>query len=404
MKNGSVSMGWLCLPPFAAFAVGAGISFIQSAIMMGAGVHNVGDIWFEADTSRVYYNLIRYGSDHHRTSVHPLITLFLSTPALFLRTVGLGPDLAVRVMMAMGAGLLASSFFILCRVITTRNLDAAIYAALLCASASFLFFAGVTELYLWGSWTILLAILSTCVPEPYKPMALIAGSIASFSITVTNWMAGLAATLLAAGWKDAAKYSIVAFAIAAALAAVQSNVYPRTGPFLKVLGESQYATIDIVPRITNAPKSFLLDPIVLSGVRAPHANDRTPKAIHPEESLNLAIDSRTLAMVLWTSLLVMLAACSISNWSREFKSNIAILIAIILAGQVILHIFYGEIVFLYSAHFVPLLIAGVAFTSRTLWRIPALAVASLLVPVAAVSNLSTLREAVRLLVALMPPA
>lgn len=403
MRQDLVLTTRLCVACVSAFTIGAAISFGLSGILTNAGIHRVQDIWFEADTARVYYNLIDFWGHHYRTSVHPLTSLLLSTPTLALRVVGLTPVMAARVVMAVGAGLLTSTFFVLCQVITGRFLDATVYTGLLLASASFLFFAGVTELYVWGSATILLAILSLSVPEPYRPVALIVGSIASFSITITNWMAGLAASVLAAGWKDAVKYTVLALGIGAALAGLQSNIY-RTGPFLQLLGERQYATIDVKQRLADAPKSFLLDPIVLSGIRAPGTDDRSQKAIAPGENINWAADVRSLAMVLWILLAAMAAVGSIGRYMKGAVSKTASLIFVMITGQITLHTFYGEIPFLYSAHFVPLLIAATAFTSRTQWRMPALVVAGVLVPLAAIGNYLTLREAVRLLVSLSPPA
>jgi hypothetical protein len=403
MRQDLVLTTRLCIAFVSAFIIGAAISFGLSGILTNAGIHRVQDIWFEADTARVYYNLIDFWGYHYRTSVHPLTSLLLSTPTLALRVVGLTPVMAARVMMAVGAGLLTSTFFVLCQVITGRLFDATIYTGLLLASASFLFFAGVTELYVWGSATILLAILSLSVPEPYRPVALIVGSVASFSITITNWMAGLAASVLAAGWKDAVKYTVVALGIGAALAGLQSNIY-RTGPFLQLLGERQYATIDIKQRISDAPKSFLLDPIVLSGIRVPAPEDRSQKAIVPDDRLNWVADGRSLAMALWMLLAAMAMAGSIGRLMKGAVSKTASLIFVVMAGQITLHTLYGEIPLLYSAHFVPLLIAAAAFTSRTQWRTPALIVASALVPLAAIGNYSTLREAARLLASLAPPA
>ncbi len=117
------------------FLTGIAISLSISGTLTAANIHRIQDLWFDADTQRVFDNLTDRYSDHYRTSVHPLASLLLSTPTIILKNLGLPPELAARLVLALGAGLLAATFFYLCNWITGRTIDALVYTLLLMSSA-----------------------------------------------------------------------------------------------------------------------------------------------------------------------------------------------------------------------------------------------------------------------------
>jgi len=69
----------------------------------------------------------------------------------------------------------------------------------------------------------------------------------------------------------------------------------------------------------------------------------------------------------------------------------------LIAGQLILHLFYGDDgFFLYSLHFAPLLILLASFSSATKWRMPCLA-GAVLVGLAAWDNIAGIPLTIQLI-------
>jgi hypothetical protein len=381
----------LCLVFLAAMA----ISFSISGTLTAANIHRTQDLWFDADTQRVFDNLTYRFSDHYRTSVHPLASLLISTPTIILESLGWPAESAARLAMAMGAGLLAVTFFYLCNWVTERALDALVYTLLLLSSASFLCFATVFELYGWGAFSILAALASATVGGRYKGLALVIGSAVSLSFTVTNWMAGLAAAYFSVPLRRAALYSALAFAGVAALSAVQSNLYPTSGKFLFLGEEQRYTKIDFREKLQAAPKAFFLDPIVLPGVvsKISPMGKTILTAARPDGVANPILSA---ASILWICLAT---AGALAAWNAESRLRpIATIVTVLIAGQLLLHLFYGDDgFFLYSLHFAPLLILLASFSSATKWRMPCLAGTLALVGLAAWNNLAGLKLAIQLL-------
>jgi hypothetical protein len=385
------------LLPFV-FLTGIAISLSISGTLTAANIHLMQDLWFDADTQRVFDNLTDRYSDHYRTSVHPLASLLLSTPTIILKNLGFSPELAARFILAIGAGLLAATFFYLCNWVTGRAFDALVYTLLLMTSASFLCFGTVFELYAWGSFSILAALSSATVTGRYKGAALVIGSAVSLSITVTNWMAGLAATYLSVPIKRAALYSALAFATVAAFTAVQSNLYPTSGKFLYFKEEQNYTKIDIRQKLQATPKAFFLDPIIFPGVvvKISEKGKTILTAERPDGQANPVL---SVAALIWICLGVAGALAAWTAWrSQGSLHQMATLVTGVTAGQLALHMFYGDDgFFLYSLHFAPLLILLASFSSATKWRIPSLAGAVVLVGLTAWNNIAGIKLAIQLI-------
>jgi hypothetical protein len=377
------------------FLAAIGISFSISGALTAANIHRTQDLWFDADTQRVFDNLTYRFSNHYRTSVHPLTSLLISTPTIILESLGCSAELAARLTIAVGAGLLAITFFYLCAWVTGRAIDAAVYTSLLMSSASFLCFATVFELYAWGAFSILAALVSATIEGRYKGAALVIGSAVSLSFTVTNWMAGLAAVYFSVPIRRAALYAALGFAAVAALSAVQSNLYPTSGKFLFFEEEQKYTKIDIREKLQAAPKAFFLDPIILPGVvsKISPAGKTILTAEHADGVTNPILK---FAALIWICLA---STGAVAAWNSHGRlRHMATLVTILIAGQLTLHLFYGDDgFFLYSLHFAPLLILLASFSSSTKWRMPCLAGAVVLVGLAAWNNLAGIKMAIQLL-------
>lgn len=101
-----------------------------------------------------------------------------------------------------------------------------------------------------------------------------------------------------------------------------------------------------------------------------------------------------MANVLWLGLTCIGAAALFLV--SELK-NARIVIGAVIGGQIALHLVYGGETFLYSLHFLPLLVIVGAFGTRTRWRTVSLTIAGLLVPLLLLNNFGQFGAALHLL-------
>lgn len=377
------------------FTMAAAIGYILLDNLLHLHVQSESNLnlWFEADASRVFSNLIDRNSNHYRTSVHPLASLFLSTPTIALIKLGVPADTAARLVVASGAGTLATCFFLTSRRLLARTLDALIFTALLLSTTSFLFFASAFELYAWGGATILLVLLAAAHNGRHKAAGLVVTSALSLGLTVTNWMAGVAAAVTRFGLCHGIHFTVLAFALVAALAVVQTNLYPTTGRFLSVTEERHYVELDLARRVVDAPRAFFVGAVVLDrmGETADFLGNPYVTERRGETSLGIVGGA---AVALWLALCMAGACAAWSAWHGVgVRRRLGQLTSLIVAGQLLLHLVYGEETVLYSPHYVPLLVLLSSFAARTRWRRVVLATAATTAVLAAWHNVHQLEEA-----------
>ncbi|MDR4474247.1 MAG: hypothetical protein MRJ92_16895, partial [Nitrospira sp.] len=156
------------------------------------------EFWFEADTIREVSNMISTTDDHSRTSVHPLFSLLAFTPVFLVKHLFGIPALeAVLSVTGLLGGLWSGTLYLMLRLMGCRTLDAGLFTLLSLSSASAIFWLPVPNSYTWGSWTIMVALIVLLVAEQRRlgATAYIVASALTLSITVTNWMSGLLATV-----------------------------------------------------------------------------------------------------------------------------------------------------------------------------------------------------------------
>ncbi|WP_309645865.1 hypothetical protein [Phenylobacterium sp.] len=335
------------------------------------------DVWFEADMPRIAGTLTDFSSpDHNRTSVHPLTSLLLGTPFIVLHALGVDVETICTAFVACGAFAFCVVMFATLRVVGLRRVDSAMVVALACTSAGGLHWLSVPENYALGAASLLVPILWLAAPRgefdrSFGPLQ----SALSMSITVTNWMAGLAAALVALGVRKGVKVSVLGFLIVALLTPLQSAIYPTAGRFLGFRGEMQYSVVG-----SERPPPAMLGRIVGITDHALIAPDHTivaqDRAVAP-----LTISYQTTQIALHPAAIVarlgwvaLLAMGIYAAFRGRVSAQVATVTALVLAGNILLHLVYGEEVFLYALHFVSLysLIAGWACLASRRAAIPLL--------------------------------
>ncbi len=369
----------------AIFLVYQGSRLINAAILDRQAF----DVWFDADLYRVFSNMTDRGSDHYRTRVHPIFSLIAFPPVrLLAQGLDLGPVAAVRAVIAIVAALWSAALFTLLRLLGCRRTDAVLFSLLANVSAAAVFWFIVPETYQFGSLSILLALGFVALTEyrQFSSLWYIGISALTLSVTTTNWMAGILLTAVSFSKKKALQVTINAFCLVVLLWGVQKAIFSSAEFFLGVKEEKKYiAPFDPAGPI-HAFKSFVAHTIVMPSIDVTENMRKVSR--WPMLSIQASVPGSgsawgAIAVVAWTALL------GLGIWgffAYRRHTRLRIVLALTLLGQLLLHAVYGTETFLYSLHFLPLLILLAAFSTFTRARPVALLLTAILVVTAGTNN------------------
>jgi hypothetical protein len=369
------------------------------------------DLWFDADISRVFDNMVSRHSNYKRSDVHPLFGLLAFPPVYLLRNVfGLSDLLSVRIVLAGVAGLWTGLFFVLLTRLGLRYLDACLFTLLAIASASAMFWLVVPETIPLGSLTMLLAVaLAAEAGRRQVAWGWTAGvNVLTLGVTVTNWMAGVLAALAVHAREHWASIFMVTISVVALLTSLSVLLFPEATLF----GISRRHLVEepnfVLNRELGGPVqvvgSFLFHSLVMPEIRVfnPDFDWLHWKKLSVQFSpIGSGSAAGPVAAVAWVGLLGLGAW---GFWRAENLGPLRMVLAGTILGQLLFHLVFGRETFLYSLHFLPLLVLLAAFAVTTPYRKFALALAIGLLPLLVVNNSLQFRRALDLLEAHRPPA
>src|SRR3954464_7363078 len=378
------------------FALGIGVTIWGVQRSMDARFFNLpagNDVWFEADLPTVADTVLHRWSTQSRNARHPLFPLLATGTAYALRGARLGDRAILALLSSLAGAAWVALFYVIARLLTGRRLDAVLFTILVCSTSAAMFFLIVPETYTMGSVTLLVP-LALCAIDAERRRSegwYVAASAVSLSITSTNSMSGIAAAAARWPWRRALQITANAVGCVGVVWVVQRILFP-TAPFF--FGYSNEARF-VLPAASGGPgpvaRALLFHTIVM-----PHI------AIIPEPKWGWVMSVQhsaiassgawgALATILWAALIVV---TSIGIATSRRHRHVRIVLFTTLAGQVLLHLIYGEETFLYSMHLAPLLVlAAAAGTASSAWRRAILALVVLLTFAAAVNNFSQLGAA-----------
>lgn len=370
----------------AAFAVVFGASWGMQARMNPLLLtERMSSMWFEADLWRVYANLTDRQSNHYRLAVHPLFSLALHPLAHFLEDgLRLARPQAVWTLVAGAAGLCAAGLFLVLRQIGCRRLDGLLFTALWAVSSAGLFWMVVPETYLFGAASILWAflLLARALRRPVAERWFVLCGLATAGMTVTNWLAGLAAAGAALSWWRALRVALLTVGLLLPLMALQSRLF-YGAPRLPVSTEE--FDFMFVARPATVVQAFFFH-----GVLMPELTEATIQKLPGARKLSVqaarlgsASKWGVVGTVAWLGLL---GLGGVGLWAGPAPLRFRAVLGLCLAGQLGLHLLYGDETFLYACHYAPLLVLAAALSSLTRWRPWARAAVIVLIPCAAMNN------------------
>jgi hypothetical protein len=178
-------------------------------------------------------------------------------------------------------------------------------------------------------------------------------------------MAGILLASTKFPWRRALQVTVNAFCLIVLLSAAQKLVFPNAGFFLETGRVVELKSRFLFHPHAGGPipitQSFFLHSMVVPEIVT--RSDAGP-ALRMVTQMSLPGTGSMLgpvAVVLWIGLL------GLGIWSfvstRGVQTHLKKVVGLTLLGQLVLHLAYGDETFLYSLHFVPLLLTLSAFTS-----------------------------------------
>jgi hypothetical protein len=348
------------------------------------------DAYFGSDLPLTYQEMVAPTPASTREARHPLYSLLMISFTIPLHRLG-GVSLltASRVALAANALVWVCLLFLLARTLTERVLDSALLVLLALSCASAVFWLPMPETFPMGSTTILVPLALLCLPGLGGNYVLhVAGQVLSVSMTLTNWMSGLIVSCLGLNLRKTLAAALHALAIVYLLSCVQSKVLSRPNGFARSMGQVVVFK-DSLP--TRRPLPGVLTDFFLTSLSPAQLQYRVipkgepwPKNDLPSiDVLNRSgpvlktirpwgVAGRWCSILAWLTWSALLASgfCASLRYGRQSFLLRAILLCV--AGQLILHCFYGHETFLFSMHWCPLLVLMTGSVLRTRWRPAAL--------------------------------
>ena len=326
--------------------------------------------YFEADVARVYNNMADRYSNHYRTKVHPLFSLIAATPVLIAKkALRIPPYYSIKIYIAVIASFWIISIYIFLRLIGCQKFDAFLLSLLSIISSASIFFLAVPETYSFGSLSIILSFIILRLSD-FRNLShwwFTGTSALTLSFTITNWMAGIFVTFSNFKMKRAAQITVNAFVIVILLWSVQKFIFPSSEFFIGYKEEQKYILNEESGGILKIASSFLFHSMVMPKIQIVDKYNRPNWPIMFTQKSLPGSGSRwgLLSVITWGILLVF------GLWKfikyRTFI-RIRIVIGLTIIFQFILHLIYGDETFLYSLHFLPLLVLLVSFATLTTAR------------------------------------
>lgn len=399
-ENSNESRFLKTLRPYLADIIAIAVSIVAAAVATYIGATLIGDkvldlklfpdTWFDSDVA-AYFAWLENRTHylHVRTYKHPLFSLILCLPVYALNQLGLDLIVATRCYMALISGLWLGALYLLLRLLGCRRFDALLFGSLGATSAAAMFWFIVPESYPFGSLSFIVAAILTVLAQgrslPF--WAYVATNLFTLSITVTNWMAGILATILVHSKKQALRIFGWSLGILIGLAAIQKLIFPTAAfpPFIPKRGELSYLFSSESGGSFRIIQSLFAHTLVMPKIQIiPHPRTGDLMMVTQFSSPGSGSVWGAIAVGVWLALL----ALGIWAFFRlKIHIKFRIFLGLLLLAQLSLHLVYtGRETFLYSLHFVPFFIVLAALSTLTRARLWCLGLASVLLVCLVLNN------------------
>lgn len=351
------------------------------------------NVYFQGDLPRVYENMTdRMSPGHYRVKVHPLISLQTFPPTFFLKKLGMGSFTAVRTVIALIAAIWGLCLYVLIRLIGCSRLIAVIFTILGFSCASAIFWLSVPESYGLGSISIMIALCFAALTNKkmFSDWSYIIVSAVTLSVTITNWMCGIFVTLINKPIKQAINITLISLSIVTIFWGLQKRFFPEAIFFIGDNEETSFLFYPTIERMLSVVNTFFFHPIMAPSINILGDNGEGWNIISFQKSVP-GYDS----ILSFAGTAIWLSIFAIGLWalfSKKENSVFHISLGLTIIGQLLLHLVYGEETFLYSLHFLPLLLALAALGTLTKLRGLVILLVLILIPISATNNWQKFQE------------
>jgi hypothetical protein len=346
----------------------------------GHAFYESDDLWFESDTLNHESSMVSRQSPDIVNSKHPLFALLTLPPTTLLTSLGVPRLEAVQAVLAAAAAAWMAVYFVLLRLIGCGLVDAAIFSLLAKGSAASMFLGAVPEAFNFGSITILAPLLLVALDRERRigRAWYIAASVFSATMSISNWLAGLLATLARWPRRHARDITLRAAGVLAGLLIVQKLVVPHAPVGVHVW--RTYIMSEAAGSFSDKTRALLVHSMVMPEIQRTSKVDVVTRRPTPLLSVQRArIGSGApwalAASILWMALLAAAALVALGGGAGGMVPAIAWMLV---GAQLALHLVYGDETFLFSFHTVPLLVLLVASAGRGSRRMAFTAAAAVL--------------------------
>jgi hypothetical protein len=330
------------------------------------------DVFFDGDVAPAFDALTNLDADHSNKSVHPLLPSFVYLLAFPSHLLGLNDIVSARTIISVIAAYTISIFFIILRLLSYSRLDASLFSMLAATTAAAQFWFAVPEHFGLGAATMLsaLCLVAVAVHHQVPLFWYLVVNLITLGVTVTNWTAGITATIATQSWQKAVRIFILTLVIFAGLASIQKIFFPSAALRAIIGTGSQMNFVSFPPTDPFARcRAFFFHSVVMPAigtVKNWNLSSDWPYLMTVRHSL---VGSGSVygiaATAAWGALL------GLGTWaffSIDRYPQLRFTLGLTLLGQFVLHTFHGQETFLYSLHYALLLVMVASLVTLTKMR------------------------------------
>lgn len=321
------------------------------------------DLWFDSDPARTVSNIVaRYSTFHNRSHLHPVYSLLFATPFVTIsKLFGLPTSTVTMLYVGLQSALYAGAAYLAMRAFGLLCLDAILGVLLIYSTAACMYWIGFPETFAFGAATMLASVIWIAGPPAIRNHVTgVAQNFLSGSVLITNWAAGVVASLVSdwpkLRWDQVYTQTRDALALMSVLVVVQHLLFPFSGSFLSIWHEI-FRAVD--PDTVKPSKLQLLLEIITHTLVAPNAAIRT--GVRDIPGWGVLITTAQGQAVHLSALTVTIFALWVAAWALGVYAAVrggvrkvtSMFVVGVLGYLFVVHILFGGEVFLFSLHFAP---------------------------------------------------
>jgi hypothetical protein len=347
------------------------------------------DVFFDGDLAPAFGALTNVDTDFSDKSVHPLLPSFGYILGLPAHLIGIDRITAARTIISVIAAYTIGTFFIILRLLSYSQLDASLFSMLAANTAAAQFWFALPEHYGLGAATLLSALCLVAVAAHHQVTLFwyLVVNVLTLGVTITNWMAGITATIATQSWQQAVRIFVMTLMILVGLASIQKIFFP-TAALKAIVGTgSQMAFVSFPPTDLLARyRAFFFHSVVMPKIDT-IANWNLSDWPYLMTVQHSPVGSGSVygiaATAAWVALL------GLGTWaffSIDRYPQLRFTLGLTLLGQLVLHTFHGRETFLYSLHYGLLLVMVASLVTLTRMRKVGVALVVMAIVAAGINN------------------